>query len=133
MKIPYYNSEDRLVVIGGVMVPPGETRLVDECLVPATDSEPDNGGAGQQGSEPGNGGTGQQGSEPDNGGAVVVDREKLAELLTRKQDDVLKELPGLSLQEIEVLGGLEQEGQARKGILGAVAERLLESAARTEQ
>lgn len=125
MKVPYFNSDDHIVFIGGVMVPPNETRLVEESFIPSAstaDSEPVQ-----------NGEVRQQGSEPDNGGAVEVDREKLVELLTRKQEEVLKELPGLGLQEIEVLGDLEQEGKARQGILGAVAERLLESAAGTEQ
>ncbi|UOO76050.1 hypothetical protein LVJ85_08310 [Neisseria sp. Dent CA1/247] len=134
MKVPYFNSEDHIIFIGGVMVPPNETRLVEESFIPSAstaDSEPaQNGEVRQQGSEPAqNGEVRQQGSEPDNGGAVVIDREKLSELLKQKQDDVLKVLPDLSFEEIEVLGGLEQEGQARKGILGAVAERLLEHAA----
>ena len=42
---------------------------------------------------------------------------------------MLKALPDLNLAETEALGELEQVGQARKGILGAVAERLLASAA----
>ncbi|OSI20393.1 hypothetical protein [Neisseria dumasiana] len=148
MKVPYFNSEDHIIFVGGVMVPPNETRLVEESFIPfsgsTADSEPaqngevrqqgsepaQNGEVRQQGSEPAqNGEVRQQGSEPDNGGAVVIDREKLSELLKQKQDDVLKVLPDLSFEEIEVLGGLEQEGQARKGILGAVAERLLEHAA----
>ena len=108
-KIPYFNDADHVVFMGGVMVPPGETRLVDEALIvaaPAADNDVGN---------------------------DVGEADKLKELLKGKQDDVLKALPGLSLAEVEALGELEQVGQARKGILGAVAERLLESAAGSEQ
>lgn len=115
-KIPYFNDADHIVFMGGVMVPPGETRLVDEALIVADPAVADDGG-----------------------NAAVVDSpdsfniEKLEELLKNKQDDVLKAIPGLSLASVEALGELEQAGQARKGILGAVAERLLESAAGSEQ
>lgn len=106
-KIPFYNDADHMVFMGGVMVPPGETRLVDESLL-------------QPASAP---------AAEDDDGTTDHIQDKLVELLKNKQDDVLKALPDLSLEEVELLGDLEQAGQARKGILGAVAERLLASAA----
>lgn len=116
-KIPYFNDADHVVFMGGVMVPPGETRLVDEALIVPAPAADDDGG--------------------NDDGAVdstdSFDTAKLEELLKGKQEDVLKALPGLSLDEVEALGDLEQEGKARQGILGAVAERLLESAADSEQ
>lgn len=115
-KIPYFNDADHIVFMGGVMVPPGETRLVDEALIVAAPAAADDIG---------------------NDGVVdslgSINTAKLEDLLKGKQDDVLKALPGLSLAEVDALGDLEQVGQARKGILGAVAERLLESAAGGEQ
>lgn len=46
--------------------------------------------------------------------------------------EVLAKLPELDLAAIEHLGGLEQTGQQRKGILGAIAERLLAEASKNE-
>ena len=94
-------------------MPPGETRLVDETLIIKTVSH----------SEP----EGQEDGDDKN--AAGPDREELAALLKNQQKDVLEAMSDLSFAELEMLGDLEQEGQARKGILGAVAERLLESAA----
>ena len=46
--------------------------------------------------------------------------------------EVVAKLPELSLDDIERLGDLEQTGQQRKGILGAIAERLLAEASKNE-
>lgn len=111
-KTPYFNDTDHMVFVGGVMVPPSETRLVDGSLIAAATAAAE-----------------QNDNAPEKLDANEIDREKLAELLKNKQEDVLKALPDLNLAETEALGELEQVGQARKGILGAVAERLLASAA----
>lgn len=34
MKVPYYNETDKFLHFGAVTIPPGETRDVDECLLP---------------------------------------------------------------------------------------------------
>lgn len=79
-KIPYYNSKDHAVFMGGVMVPAGETRLVDAALLPQAEPE------------------------------TVTEKQPdaLAELLKGNVADVLAKLPELNLEDIERLGELEQ-------------------------
>ena len=100
---PYFNDADHLVFIGGVMIPSGDTRLVDARLLPepvmAAVSMPE--------------------------GAAPIDLEAL---LQGTVAEVVLVLPSLSCEELEQLGELEQMGQARRGILGQVADRLLSSA-----
>ena len=100
---PYFNDTNHVVFLGGVMIPVGDTRLVDARLLPepvmAAVSTPE--------------------------GAAAIDLEAL---LQGTVAEVMLVLPDLSREEVEQLGELEQMGQARRGILGPVADRLLSSA-----
>lgn len=102
---PFYNDTGNPVWIGGLMVPPGATRMVDASLLPAEPSAPD---------------------------TPETPPDELAELLKGNVDSVVSRLPELTLTQIERLGELEQAGQQRKGILGAIAERLLSEASQKE-
>ena len=105
-KTPYFNDTPNFIFLGGVMVPPYSTREVDENLLPreaAAEAE-----------------------------APETEPDELAELLKGNVAEVLAKLPELDLAAIEHLGGLEQTGQQRKGILGAIAERLLAEASKNE-
>lgn len=100
---PYFNDTNHVVFLGGVMIPAGDTRLVDVRLLPepvmAAVSMPE--------------------------GAAALDLETL---LQGTVAEVMLVLPDLSREEVEQLGELEQMGQARRGILGPVADLLLTSA-----
>ena len=105
-KTPYFNDTPNFIFVGGVMVPPYSTREVDENLLPreaAAEAE-----------------------------APETEPDELAELLKGNVSEVVAKLPELSLDDIERLGDLEQTGQQRKGILGAIAERLLAEASKNE-
>lgn len=104
-KIPYHNTQNHAVFIGGVMVPSGETRLVDGSLLPPVPHQ-----------------------HPE-----TVAADPLAELLKGKVDEITAQLEHLSLDELERLGDMEQTGQQRKGVLGAVAERLLALSAEQQE
>lgn len=101
-QIPYFNEAVTTIFIGGVMVPAGESRLVDARLVPQQQS-------------------------------VAPDPERvdiLAELLKGTVAEVLAKLSELTPDELGRLGELEQVGQARKGILGPIAETILATASK---
>lgn len=104
-KIPFYNEKINAVWVGMVMVPPSSTRMVDAALLPPQPQVAD-----------------EPESEPD----------ALADLLKGTAAEVVASLPTLSLAETEHLGELEQIGQQRKGILSAIAERLLSEASKKE-
>ena len=99
---PYFNDTNHVVFLGGVMIPVGDTRLVDARLL----SEPIMAAV----------------SMPE---GTAIDLEAL---LQGTVAEVVLVLPDLSREEVEQLGELEQMGQARRGILGPVADRLLSSA-----
>ena len=99
---PYFNDTNHVVFLGGVMIPVGDTRLVDARLL----SEPIMAAV----------------SMPE---GTAIDLEAL---LQGTVAEVMLVLPDLSREEVEQLGELEQMGQARRGILGPVADRLLSSA-----
>lgn len=105
-KIPYYNIQNHIVFVGSVLIPPNETRLVDAALVQLPDTV---------------------------SSQAKADTDPMAELLKGKVADVVASLPDLTLEQLQHLGTLEQMGQQRKGILGAIAERLLASAADSTQ
>lgn len=60
------------------------------------------------------GDTSDTGSQPD----------PLAELLKRNAPEVIDALPGLGVEDLERLEGLEASGKARKGVLAAIEARL---------
>lgn len=103
MKVPYSNETSGFVHIGPVTIAPGATRDVEQSHIP--------------------------GYKPaEEAPAPPVD-DPLAVLLSHSIPTVIAGLDGLSRDQLEKLGELEQKGQARKGVLGPIAEILLKAAA----
>ena len=102
MKIPVSNNSAMPIYVGAAMVPPGETRHFDEQDVPH-----------------------HLRPAPVEAAKVEAPADPLAELLKGNVAAVVAALPDLADADVERLGELEQAGQARKGVLSAVAEALL--------
>lgn len=106
MKIPVTNDTKNYLSVGAVLIPPGETRHFEKEDVPhhlrpqTAESKPED-----------------------------IPLDPLAELLKGNVASVAASLPDMSVFDIERLGDLEQQGQARKGVLSAIAEILLTKAA----
>lgn len=95
---PFTNTAKHVVFIGTTLVPPGETRFVDERLLASERSQ--SSGAAQP---------------PD----------PLTELLKKNVSGVIAGIEDLTIDDLEKLGDLEQLGQHRKGVLSAISERIL--------
>ena len=102
MKIPVSNTSAMPIYVGAAMIPPGETRHFDEQDVPH-----------------------HLRPAPVAEAAPQAPADPLAELLKGNVAAVVAALPDLTDADVERLGELEQAGQARKGVLSAVAEELL--------
>ncbi len=106
MKIPVNNDTAMPIYVAGQMIPPGETRHFDPDQVPphlrpkAPEPEPE------------------------------APSDSLAELLDHSVKDIVAQIPALSDADLERLGDLEQAkgGEARKTLLGAIAEAQLDRA-----
>jgi hypothetical protein len=108
--VPFTNETDRFVTVGLFTIPPGQTRSVEAYLHPDY-SAPADGPADEQ-------------------EKIDVSEIDLAMqlLLDGNVDSVLAAMADLPDEELERLGELEQLGKSRKGVLGAVAEHLLNRA-----
>lgn len=102
-RIPVTNNTKMNLYVGSNIVPPGETRDFPESHVPHH--------LRPQADEP----VREQGAPAD----------PLGEMLKSSVKEISAGLDGLSTDDIERLGDLEQAGQARKGVLSAVSEALL--------
>ena len=98
--VPFFNDTEHVVFMGGVMVPAGDTRLVDARLLVVED-------------------------EPVSAGLDAEAGIDLEALLHGNVGEVVAKLPFLSLEQLQELGGLEQVGKSRQGILGPIADMLL--------
>lgn len=109
-KVPYTNETTHFVHIGGVTIPPGETRDVDATLLP--------------GYEP----PVLAPPEPE------VPPDLLAELLKASIKNIVPEMPGMSADDLARAVTLEEAGQKRRTLLEAFAaenlRRLTEAAAK---
>lgn len=105
MKIPVMNDTAMPIYVGASMIPPGETRHFEEADVPHH-LRPQAEEAKTQDTPP----------------------DPLIELLKGNVQSVVAALPDMAAADIEQLGELEQQGQARKGVLSAIAEILLAKA-----
>ena len=105
-QLPYYNDQPHAIFVGAVMIPPGHTRLVDAALLPQPEAEP---------APP---------SQP---------ADPLVELLKGNVAQVVDAIPGLSIEDLTRLGDLEQTGGQRKGVLGAIAARLLDESSQQQE
>ncbi len=108
--VPFTNETDRFVTVGLFTIPPGQTRSVEAFLHPDYSAPAD--------------------APVEEQGDVDVSELDLAMqlLLDGNVDSVLAAMADLPDEELERLGELEQLGKSRKGVLGAVAEHLLNRA-----
>jgi len=106
MKIPVTNNTAMSIYVGSAMIPAGETRHFEEHEVPHH-------------------------LRPKAEAAPVEQpvEDPLGELLKGNVQSVVEALDALSSDDIERLGELEQAGQARKGVLNAIADIQLSHAA----
>jgi hypothetical protein len=104
-RIPVENNTAMPIYVGSNMIPPGEIRDLPISQVPPHLRPP----------------------EP----AAVVEEatpDPLTELLEHNVKTVVAALDSLSIEQIEKLGEMEQAGAARRGVLSAIAEKLLSAA-----
>lgn len=102
-KIPVFNHSPHAVFIGGVMIPPGDTREVEETLHPGY----------------------RRGDEAPAGDEA---RHIVDVLLAGDEAALLAAIPTLAHEDLELLGEREQQGVAREAVLAAISGRLLEAA-----
>lgn len=102
MKVPFFNDSEHYKTIGTTLVPPGETREVDAALL--------------SGYQP------LLAPEPD------APRHIVDVLLAGPVSELLAALPSLAREDLELLGQREQVEAARREVLGAVSQRLLDAA-----
>lgn len=105
-RVPLTNPHtDRTLHVGGVVIPPGDTRLVDEHAVPKALQAPKTPAV--------------QEPEPN----------PMAELAEQKVDDIVAALPELDDEQLAELLDLEQAAdKPRKGVLEPITELQLERA-----
>jgi len=103
-EIPYTNTKDHVVHIGTKAVRPGETRMVDESMLPDAHKR---------------------------GGEAPPEPEQT--LIDRPVKEIAEALPNLSDAELDELLAAEEAGKTRKSLLEAIArERLRRAEAQTE-
>lgn len=102
MKVPFFNDSKHYKTVGTTLVPPGETREVDAALL--------------SGYQP------LLAPEPD------APRHIVDVLLAGPVSEMLAALPSLAREDLELLGQREQVEAARREVLGAVSELLLDAA-----
>lgn len=107
MKTPVHNNTGMPIYVGTAMILPGETRHFHEHEVPHH----------------------LRPAAPPAETTEEPPADPLAELLKSKVSDVESALPGLSDEDLERLGELEQLSTSpRKGILTAIGEEILKRA-----
>lgn len=104
MKVPYFNNTDKFAHIGPVTIPPFGTRDVEDTHIPGY-------------------------TQLVAGDPPVTD--ELSDLLKQSVAKVVEALPGLSQEDIDRLGELEQTGKNRTTLLSAIAEETLNRAGKT--
>jgi hypothetical protein len=100
-KIPYTNDTAAPVYVGGLLVKPGQTRMIDPADAPNYAAALAAGQATAAG-------------EPEN---------PTLKLLDRPVKDILPELPALTDAQLDELEAGEADGKTRKGVLEAIAEQ----------
>ena len=98
-RISVENNTKMMMFVGSNMVPPGETRDFPESMVPH-----------------------HLRPKAEETPVEKPVEDPLGEMLKGNVASVAALLPGMADAEIETLGELEQAGQARKGVLSAIAE-----------
>lgn len=105
MKVPHTNETPNFQHVGGVTIPPGETRDVDASLLPGHVPE-----------------TAEPNAEP---------QDHIAELLKGSVKAVIAEFESMFDEELEHMAKLEAAGQNRKSMVEAIVAEQLRRA--TEQ
>lgn len=98
-RIPYTNDGDTAKYVAGILIPPGETRLVDALQVSAPvpmDDAPE--------------------APP-----PVPTEDVLVAILDGSVKDITEALPALTLEQLDTLELAEQGGKTRKGVIEALA------------
>lgn len=107
-KIAYTNTGNTVAHVGGKSIPPGETREVEESMLPSFTTAP----------------TKSAKPEPE--------ANPLAEILAHSVKDITALLPAMSDGELAALGEAEQlAAKPRTTLLGAIAEVMLARADKT--
>lgn len=101
-KVPYTNETDKFQHVGGLTIPPGETREVDPTMLPSY--------------------------KPESARKEEAQSDPIADLLKKKVADVSAALPGLSDEDLATAEALEQDGQNRKSLIEAIAAENLRRA-----
>lgn len=102
---PYTNDTAAPVHLDGKRILPGQTRLVDETLLPQTPVAP---------TEPA--------EDPGGEGGNVLD------LLDGTEETIRAAIPELSLDQLQELRTAEENGKTRKGVTAALDEAILDRA-----
>ena len=97
---PFHNKKDHAVHIGGKVIHPGETRMVDASLLHSAHEGEDKATEAKQ-------------------------QDPLLDILDGDVGQVSDALAGLSSDELDALESAEEKGNTRKGVLKAIAEARL--------
>lgn len=123
MRETFYRNDGReTVYIGSRAVQPGETRSIDPSWMPSVIETPAN-------------------QEPSPLAEAVIDVPPLASVLDDQVAEVIKSIktrdengaPVIADDDLVVLQRLEEEGRARKTLIKAISEELLDRAAEASE
>ena len=95
---PYTNSTNNYLTIGSTLIAPGQTRMVDERLIPGFCRSSDR-------------------NEP------VPEKTRLQQIAEQNVPEVVEELPNLSLEELDQLAAMDGRVGVQKGIANEKLER----------
>lgn len=108
------NGGRTTLFVGGVMIPPGETRHFPPNQVPTNLREI------------------QAAAVPVPPAAPPAQEDNLLELLDKNTAEIAAKLPGLSSADLARLKAAEDAGKTRKGVMAALAEEELRRAQQAE-
>jgi hypothetical protein len=127
MRTYFFNEGPGVAIVGGCLIPPGEGRdvdLPDQAQAAPADQADTADQAGASGAGGGEGGKGGEGG----GGDTATPNPQLVALLEHSVRDIVPELAALDDLQLAAAAVIEQAGQARKGVLGAITEQQLQRA-----
>ena len=118
--VPYTNETDKFQHIGSATIPPGDTRLVDEELLPGYQPPAD---------VPAGGNDGGGAKMPDDAAALML--AAMLELLEKNVPEIQAQLAALTDDELEILekGESAAEGKNRSTLLQSISTEKLARAA----
>lgn len=106
-RIPVTNTGDTAIYAAGVLIPPGETRMVEALQLMTTSA----------------------GTETP---AAAPATDSVLDLLDHSVKDIIAALPEVSDEDLDTLETAEQDGKTRKGVLEALAAERIRRAQATE-